>query len=77
MAATTSANKKDRLQSYEKFWPYYLKEHSKNNTKYLHYLGSTLSIGALCGAAFTKNPKLLLAVPVAGIGSSCPRRLRK
>ena len=32
----------------------------------LHYVGSGLALTALCGAAVTKKPALLLAVPIAG-----------
>ena len=68
--------KQDRLQNFEAFWPHYLKEHSKYKTRYLHYLGSTLAIGAVAGAAFSKNPKLLLAVPLAGKAASCYRMIQ-
>lgn len=57
---------KDRLQSYEEFWPLYLKEHSKSDTRQLHYLGSGLALMALCGAAVKKDARLLAAIPVAG-----------
>ncbi len=62
--------KHDRLQTYEAFWPHYLKEHSKDKTRYLHYLGSSLAIASLAGVAYTKNPRLLLAIPLAGMPSA-------
>ena len=37
-----------------------------NACRRLHYLGSGLALTALAGAALTKKPALLLAVPIAG-----------
>ena len=56
----------NRLGSYEEFWPFYLKEHSKSKTRHLHYLGSGLAITALCAASVKKDARLLAAVPLAG-----------
>lgn len=56
----------DRLGSYEEFWPFYLKEHSKSKTRHLHYLGSGLAITALCAASVKRDARLLAAVPLAG-----------
>ncbi len=59
-------NGKDRLKTYDEFWPLYLKEHSKSDTRQLHYLGSGLALAALCGAAVKKDARLLAAIPLAG-----------
>ena len=56
----------DRLKTYEEFWPFYLKEHSKASTRRLHYVGSSLALLAVGSAAVTRRPGLLLAVPFAG-----------
>lgn len=56
----------DRLGTYEEFWPFYLKEHSKSKTRHLHYLGSGLAITALCAASVKRDARLLAAVPLAG-----------
>ena len=61
-----TSKKGDRLKTYEEFWPFYLKEHSKESTRHLHYAGSSLALLAVGTAAVTRRPGLLLAVPFAG-----------
>ncbi len=48
------------------FWPFYLREHSKPNTRALHYVGTTLVVLIAAFAVFTGRWWLLLALPVAG-----------
>jgi hypothetical protein len=57
----------ERLGSYDAFWPFYLREHSRPITRALHYVGTTLAILCLI-LGVTTNSWLLLAVPVAGYG---------
>jgi hypothetical protein len=54
----------DRFQSYSKFWPFYLGEHSKPATRNLHVMG-TLG-GLLAGAAAIITQTWWL--PLAGLG---------
>lgn len=65
---SVDVNTDPRLGTYEEFWPFYLKEHSKSNTRHLHYLGSGLALTALCAAGVKKDARLLAAVPFAGYG---------
>lgn len=53
-------------QSFEAFWPYYLREHARPVTRILHYIGSTLAILVLLIAIVTQTWLALLAVPVSG-----------
>ncbi|ANM30831.1 membrane protein [Acidobacteria bacterium Mor1] len=53
-------------QTFEAFWPYYLREHSRPATRNWHFVGSTLALLVLVFALVTRNWWLLLAVPVAG-----------
>ena len=56
------------IRTYREFWPYYLEEHSKAQTRILHFIGTTLVFVALAAAIATRNWWLLLLMPVAGYG---------
>jgi hypothetical protein len=57
----------ERYRSFEEFWPYYVREHSRPACRALHFVGSTLAIViVIVGAIY--NPWLLLAVPIVGYG---------
>jgi hypothetical protein len=56
------------IQSYTDFWPYYLREHGRPATRALHFVGTTLALGLLAGAAATGRWALLAGVPLAGYG---------
>src|SRR5215210_81493 len=53
------------IRSFDEFWPYYVRAHSKARTRMLHAIGSVSAV-VLFGAAFATNLWLLLAVPVIG-----------
>lgn len=53
-------------QTFESFWPFYLREHSKPRTRALHYIGTTLAVAIAIYAITTGSWLLLLALPVAG-----------
>ena len=53
-------------QSFATFWPYYLREHSRPQTRALHYVGTTLGIALAVLAVATGRWWLLLALPIAG-----------
>ena len=55
-------------QSFDQFWPFYLREHSKPRTRALHYAGTSLVIGIALFALLTGRWAWLLALPVAGYG---------
>ncbi len=55
-----------KIAAYGDFWPYYLQEHSKPETRAIHYVGTSLAIAALIAAVVTQIWWLLLLVPVAG-----------
>ncbi len=52
--------------TYSDFFPYYLQEHARLETRIFHYVGSILALGVLVFALGTQNGWLLLAVPVSG-----------
>ncbi len=62
---------KDRVMAREhndfgSFWPFYLREHSRRETRALHYIGTTLVVGLAIAAIWTANWWLLIALPLAG-----------
>lgn len=56
----TLAAMSDRLQSFEAFWPYYLQEHSKPVTRWMHWVGTNIAV-AIVVTAVTAGPLWLLA----------------
>jgi hypothetical protein len=56
-----------RIQKYDEFWLYYLREHSRPASRGLHYLGTVCSLGAIAAGACI-SPWWLLAAPVVGYG---------
>lgn len=56
------------FQSFEEFWPYYVKEHQKKATRILHFIGTTAAAGCLAGGLLTKRRWLLAVAPVVGYG---------
>lgn len=44
-----------RIQSFEEFWPFYLREHSKPLTRTLHFIGSTIGLLVVLGAIATRQ----------------------
>jgi hypothetical protein len=56
--------------SFEEFWPFYVSQHSKKPTRSIHFIGSTLALGAVAAAVVTRRPALLLGAPLAGYGAA-------
>jgi len=55
-----------RIQTFEEFWPFYLREHSNRVCRGLHYVGSTLALVWLGMTVALANPWFLLAALVNG-----------
>lgn len=55
-----------RFQTYEEFWPFYVGEHAKPLTRWMHFVGTTGVFLLLISAVVTLNPWLLLLCPVSG-----------
>lgn len=56
----------NRKASYEEFWPFYLQEHARPQTRNLHYIGTALVIGIGLIALLMQNWLLLVAMPITG-----------
>jgi hypothetical protein len=58
----------ERFSSYREFWPYYLREHAKPETRTLHFVGTGLSTAALVALVSTGKFWLLPVALGAGYG---------
>lgn len=56
------------FQSFEEFWPYYVKEHRKKATRVLHFIGTTGAMACVAGGLLTRRKWLLALAPVVGYG---------
>ncbi|WOO41709.1 DUF962 domain-containing protein [Rubellicoccus peritrichatus] len=56
-----------KYQSFEEFWPYYVREHSKPATRIAHFVGTALIFPVII-IAILINLWLLFLVPVIGYG---------
>ncbi len=52
--------------TFASFWPFYLREHSRPQTRALHYIGTTLVVALALAAGLTGRWLLLAALPFAG-----------
>lgn len=57
-----------RFETYEEFWPFYVREHSNKLNRTLHVIGTSAALGLVAAAAITRRPLFLLAAPVVGYG---------
>jgi hypothetical protein len=56
------------FRTFEEFWPFYVKEHSKKSTRLLHFVGTTAALACVAGGVLTKRRWLLAVAPVVGFG---------
>lgn len=59
---------KQDFQSFDDFWPFYVKEHQKKSTRILHFIGTTGAMACVAGGLLTKRRWLLAVAPVVGYG---------
>jgi hypothetical protein len=53
------------IQSFDDFWPYYVRAHSRARTRVLHAIGSMAAV-VLLGISFAISLWFLIAVPLVG-----------
>lgn len=57
-----------RIPDFERFWPFYVSQHSRPGTRALHFAGTSLALLLLAAALATRRPYLLVWALVAGYG---------
>jgi len=57
-----------RFESFEEFWPFYVREHSNRHNRRLHFVGSTLVLGLVGYAGLRRKLWPLALTPVVGYG---------
>jgi hypothetical protein len=57
-----------RAESFEEFWPHYVRAHANPTNRRLHFVGTTLAMGCVASAVLFRRPLLLLAAPIVGYG---------
>ena len=58
----------DEFRSFKEFWPAYMGEHSKPDTRYFHILGTLGGLLLFALALYTHSWLLLLAALICGYG---------
>ncbi|HUJ46369.1 MAG TPA: DUF962 domain-containing protein [Rhizomicrobium sp.] len=58
----------DRIATYREFWPYYLREHARPETRAIHYLGTAIATISLIALIATRNLWFLPAMLIGGYG---------
>lgn len=57
-----------RYETFEEFWPFYVRQHSKQTTRTMHFVGTTAALACVVGGLLTKRRWLLALAPAAGYG---------
>ena len=58
----------ERIPTYAEFWPYYLREHSLPITRWLHFVGTSISVGLAVTSVLTRDASLVPAALLSGYG---------
>jgi hypothetical protein len=59
---------KERIQSFDTFYVFYLKQHSNKTCRLMHLVGTTIVLALLITTIYHRNPQLLIFVPISGYG---------
>lgn len=57
-----------KFSSLQEFYPYYLTEHSKQSTRLLHFIGTSLLFVIIAFAFVSRKFWILALLPIAGYG---------
>lgn len=56
------------IRTFDEFWPFYVGEHSRAATRWLHFAGTTSGLAWLLAAAAFRRPHFLLHALVSSYG---------
>ena len=56
------------IHSFKEFWPVYVREHAKKETRLMHFVGTTAAVGCLAAGLLLRKRSLLALVPLVGYG---------
>jgi hypothetical protein len=62
------AEEKQKIQTYAEFWPHYLHQHSRRETRLLHIGGTLLALAAIFKALTSFHLGWLIAAPIIAYG---------
>jgi len=57
-----------RIESFEEFWPYYVKEHAQKSTRIFHFVGTTAAVATFAAGALLRKKWMMAVAPVFGYG---------
>jgi hypothetical protein len=58
----------DRFRTFEEFWPFYVQQHSKPLTRWIHFVGTGMALGCLAAFAATRKRRFIPLALLAGYG---------
>lgn len=58
----------ERIPNFDAFWPFYLREHSRTATRWLHWFGTNLAVLTLINAVVIGRPLYALGALIPGYG---------
>ncbi|WP_372793329.1 Mpo1-like protein [Lutibacter sp.] len=59
---------KERIQSFEVFYAFYLKQHRNKTCRLLHIIGTTIVLALALTSIIHLNPYWLIFIPLSGYG---------
>lgn len=62
--------RRERFDSFDEFWPFYLHEHSNPTNRTLHVAGTVAAVATLGVALATRRPKVAALAPLIGYGAA-------
>jgi hypothetical protein len=58
----------EEMRTFEDFWPFYVREHSNETNRMLHFLGTSLAVGSVVAGLVTGKKGFFAAAPLLGYG---------